>query len=182
MENSPNPGAAARPLSQYRRLKSRCRPGQVPAPFSIYTRWGWIPAPNPAPRTRPARERKCSRPRLRPISVGQTRGPSSQSRNLLAVCLPRQPALPCREGESCQTGRRVCWPLSVARLGGGGCCNWGQGGWRISSAETGGAVLLFRELSPLQVPRLGSACPAPASPAQPPQPPAALRRSGPRRQ
>ncbi|CAO2640915.1 Rtn4, partial [Lemmus lemmus] len=72
-----------------------------------------------------------------------------------------------REGESRQTGRRVCWPLSEARLGGGGGCNWGQGGWRISGAEAG-EVSLFREPSPLQVPRLGlpglcQPCPTPTT-------------------
>lgn len=180
---TPNPEAAARPLSHYGRLKSRCRQGQVPTPFPIHTRWRWIPAPNPALRMPPTVERKCGRPRLCPISIGQVRGPFSQFCSLLALCLPRQAALPCREGESRQTGRRVCWPLSIARLGGGGC-SLGQGGWHISIAKAGGAVSLFREPSPLQVLRLGSArhdsaCLAPASLAQPPQPPATLRRSGP---
>lgn len=62
-----------------------------------------------------------------------------------------------------QTGRSVGWPLSFSHLGGGGG-NWGRGGWRITGAEAGGAVSLFRELSPLQVPRLVGPCPSQSSP------------------
>lgn len=109
-------------------------------------------------------------PAAPPISIGQRCCPSSQFRILLALCLPRQPSYPPsrREGESRQTGRRVCWPLSEARLGGGGGCNWGQGGWRIPGAEAG-ELSLFREPSPLfRVPRLGlcgpcQPCPTPTT-------------------
>lgn len=51
--------------------------------------------------------------------------------------------------------------LGVGQDGG---CNWGPGGWRISSAEAGVTVSLFREPSPLQVPRLGLPGPRPSCP------------------
>lgn len=57
--------------------------------------------------------------------------------------------------------------LSARLGGGGGGGNWGTGGWRITGAEAGGAVSLFREPSPLQVPRLCGLGPCHPSPPPP---------------
>lgn len=122
--------------------------------------------PRPPNPTQPVRERKRSKPHpLSPLllSVGPAGCPLSLSCSRLAPSLPRQPP-PAGEGESRQTGRRVCWPLSYAGLGGGGG-NWGRGGWRITGAEAGGAASLFREPSPLPVPQLVRLCPCRSSPA-----------------
>lgn len=122
--------------------------------------------PRPPNPTQPVRERKRSKPHPLSsllLSVGPAGCPLSLPCSRLARSLPRQPP-PAGEGESRQTGRRVCWPLSYAGLGGGGG-NWGRGGWRITGAEAGGAASLFREPSPLPVPQLVRLCPFQSPPA-----------------
>lgn len=113
------------------------------------------------------------------VPIGQCCCPSSLSRILLALCLPRQPAYPPPAGK-----------VSHAKLGGESAGLSPKLVWAAAAAATGdragGASRARRqEKSHCSGSRrlcrfLGSVCPARVSPAQPPQPPATPEEKRPR--